>query len=51
MDKAWKMLAVLGIGYASWMVYKKYNPECVNDMKTTIDKVVKKASKNVENMM
>ena len=51
LHKAWKILAVMGVGYASWMIYKKYNPECVHDIKTTLDKVTKKASKSVENMM
>lgn len=51
MDKAWKILAVMGVGYASWMIYKKCNPECVHDIKTTIDKVTQKASKSIENMM
>lgn len=51
LDKAWKILAVMGVGYASWMIYKKYNPECVHDIKTTIDKVTQKASKSIENMM
>lgn len=51
MDKAWKILALIGVGYASWMIYKKYNPECVHDMKNTIEKMTKKASNKIENMM
>lgn len=51
MDKAWKLMALVGIGYASWAIYKKYNPECVHDIKTTVDKISKKAMKSVENMM
>lgn len=51
LDKAWKIMALLGIGYASWAIYKKYNLECVHDIKTTVDKISKKAMKSVENMM
>ena len=54
MDKAWKLLAVAMVGYASWMIYKMYNPECVHDIKDEVDKITKKmsnASKNIEDMM
>lgn len=51
MDKAWKIMAIVGAGYGAWMLYKKYNPECVHDIKTTMDKITNKASKSIENMM
>lgn len=51
MDKAWKIMAIVGAGCGAFMLYKKYNPECVHDIKTTMDKLTKKASKNIENMM
>ena len=51
MDKAWKAVALVGIGYASWMLYKKYMPECAHDIKTTMSKITNKATKTVENMM
>jgi len=51
LDKAWKVVALVGIGYASWMLYKKYNPECAHDIKTTMSKLTNKATRKVENMM
>ena len=41
----------MGAGYASWMIYKKCNPECADDIKSTMQKVTQKASKTIENMM
>ncbi|MBO5375251.1 MAG: hypothetical protein J6A52_00190 [Bacilli bacterium] len=51
MDKAWKIMALMGVGFGAFMMYKKYNPECVHDIKTTMDKLTKKAGQNIENMM
>ncbi len=54
MDKVWKMLALVGLGYVSWMVYKKMNPECAHDALVEVEKLTKKmkdAGKSVENMM
>lgn len=51
MDKAWKMLAIIGAGYGAWMLYKKCNPECVHNIKTTMNKLTKDASEKIENMM
>lgn len=51
MDKTWKIIAMMGLGYGAWMIYKKCNPECAHDIKTTMDKLTKKATNTVENMM
>jgi len=44
-------MAMIGAGYGAWMLYKKCNPECVHDIKTTMDKITNKAGKKIENMM
>ncbi len=51
LDKAWKLLALAGVSYGAFMLYKKYNPECVHDIKTTMEKMTAKATKSIENMM
>lgn len=47
----WKILALMGIGAGAFMLYKKQNPECIQDMKTSLDKMTKSASNKMKNMM
>lgn len=45
---------VLGLvlsGYGAWCLYKKWCPECANDMKKDIKKMTKDAQKNIQNIM
>lgn len=51
MSFMWKILAVMGIGTGAFIAYKMINPECVQDMKTSLDNMTKKASNKVKNMM
>jgi len=51
MNNMLKVLAVMGMGAGAFMIYKMYNPECVHEMKDTLDKLTKNASKSVKNMM
>lgn len=51
LDKAWKIMALMGTGAVAFMLYKKYNPECVHDIKNTVQKVTDKACKTMEDMM
>ena len=51
MENMWKVLALMGIGAASFMLYKSKNPECVHDMKESLDKITKSASNKMKNMM
>lgn len=51
MDCMWKVLAVMGIGVGVFMVCKLMNPECMCEMKTTLDNLTKDASKKMKNMM
>ena len=47
----WKVLAVTGMGLGAIMLYKICNPNCVQDMKNTLDNVADSASKKMKNMM
>ena len=51
MNYMWKILAAAGIGIGAFMLYKKQNPECVEDMKESLNKMTKTASKSMKNMM
>ena len=51
MNNMLKVLAIMGIGLGSFMIYKMYSPECVQDMKESLDNLTKCASKKMENMM
>ena len=47
----WKVLAVCGMGLGAFLIYKKYNPECIHSMQETLDNLTKNASKKMKNMM
>ncbi len=38
-------------GYGVWTLYKKYNPEAVEDMENCMSKMSKNVEKSIENMM
>ena len=41
----WKVLAVMGLTGGALLLYKMKNPECIQDMKESLDKMTKNASK------
>ncbi len=47
----WKVLAVMGLGTSAFLLYEKMNPECVHDMKDSLNKMTDKASNKVKNMI
>ena len=51
MKKSTKYLigAVAGIG--AFALYKKYNPNMMNEIKNSVSKMSREASKSIENMM
>ncbi|MBR1386495.1 MAG: hypothetical protein IJ568_06665 [Bacilli bacterium] len=51
MNYMWKVLAVTGACVGAFMLYKKQNPECVEDMKESLNKMTKTAGKSMKNMM
>ena len=51
MSYMWKVQAVMGLAGGALLVYKMKNPECVQDMKESLDNMTKKASKSMKNMM
>lgn len=51
MSFMWKVLAVMGITGGVLLMCKMKNPECVQDMKETLDNMTKKASNKMKNMM
>ncbi len=51
MDYMWKVLAVMGISAGALMLYKIKNPDCIQDMKKSLDNITKCASNKMNNMM
>lgn len=51
MSTMWKVLAVMGLTGGALLLYKMKNPNCVQDMKETLDNVTKCASNKTKNMM
>lgn len=51
MNNMWKILAVCTLGAGAFLLYKKYNPECVQNMQDALDNLTKTASKEMKNMM
>lgn len=51
MSFMWKVLAVMGLGTSAFLLYEKMNPECVHDMKDSLNKMTDKASNKVKNMI
>ena len=47
----WKLLVVMGIGAGVLAIYKMQNPECMHDMKKTLDNITETAGKKMKNMM
>lgn len=38
-------------GYGAWCMYKKYCPECADNMEKDMKKMKKNVEKSIENMM
>ncbi len=51
MKNAWKYLVVGAAGVGAVALYKKYNPDMVQDIKKSVNKMSKNATKSIENMM
>ena len=51
MSTMWKLLAVMGLTGGALLLYKMNNPNCVQDMKNTLDNVTNNAGKKMKNMM
>ncbi len=51
MSFMWKVLAVVGLTGGALLICKMSKPECVQDMKESLDNMTKSASNKVKNMM
>ena len=51
MNYMWKALLSVGVGVGAFMLYKKHNPDCIEDMKESLNKMTKSAKKVSKNMM
>lgn len=50
MKKALAMTAIIGTGFASWMMYKKKNPDALEDVKTAAKNAAGKMLNKLEDM-
>ncbi len=48
--KALAMTAIIGTGFASWMMYKKKNPNALEDVKNAAKGAASKMLNKLENM-
>ena len=51
MKKTWKFLVAGALGVGAVALYKKYNPDMMHDIKASVNKMSKNATKSIENMM
>lgn len=51
LNSMWKYLAVFSIGLGTGMLCKFMKPECIHDMKESLNNITKKANEKVQNMM
>lgn len=51
MENMWKVLAVMGLSAGALMLYKMKNPECIQDMKKSLDNITKCACNKMNDMM
>lgn len=51
MSSMWKALALMAMGAGAYMLIEKMSPECICDMKESLDNLTKDAGKKVKNMM
>lgn len=51
MNKTFKVLLGAAAGYGAWMAYKRFNPNAERDLKNTMSKMSRNATKSIENMM
>ena len=50
MKRALAMTAIVGTGFASWMMYKKKNPDALEDVKNAAKNAATKMLSRLENM-
>lgn len=50
MKRALAMTAIVGTGFASWMMYKKKNPDALEDVKTAAKNAAGKMLNKLEDM-
>lgn len=51
MTKVCTICALMGGMVGGYFLFKKMNPECVENVKSTVSNMAKKASDKIENMM
>lgn len=51
MNKTFKVLLGVAAGYGAWAAYKNFNPDAERDIKNSISKMSKNATKSIENMI
>ena len=51
MKKSTKFLLGAAAGIGIFALYKKYNPNLMMEIKNSVNKMSREASKNIENMM
>ncbi len=51
MKKTWMYLIAGAMGIGAIALYKKYNPNMMNDIKKSVNKMSKDAINSIENMM
>lgn len=51
MKKCMMYLMAAAAGAGAYMLYKKCNPDLMNDIKRSVDRMSRDASKSIENMM
>lgn len=51
MKKSTKFLLGAAMGMGAFALYKKYNPNVMMEIKNSVNKMSREASKNIENMM
>ena len=51
MKKSTKFLLGAAMGMGAFALYKKYNPNVMMEIRNSVNKMSREASKNIENMM
>lgn len=51
MKKTTKYMIASAAGIGAFLLYKKYNPNMMNEIKNSVSKMSREASKSIENMM
>ena len=51
MKSTMKYLMAMGAGMGLYVLYKKYSPDMMNEIKNSVSKMKRDAEKSIENMM